>query len=55
MDFTVEFHIPVKSVIKFIMKSAKEIHSEIHDNPKAHNEKRTQYIMKSGAFHHAKL
>ena len=49
MDFTVN-SIPVKSVMKFIMKSANEIHSEIHDNPKAHNEKHMLF-MKSGAFH----
>ena len=49
MDFT-ENSIPVKSVMKFIMKSANEIHSEIHDNPKAHNEKHMLF-MKSGAFH----
>ena len=30
MDFTVD-SIPVKSVMKFIMKSANEIHSEIHN------------------------
>ena len=45
MDFT-EKSIPVESV----MKSANEIHSEIHDNPKAHNEKHMLF-MKSGAFH----
>ena len=49
MDFT-EDSISVKSVMKFIMKSANEIHSEIHDNPKAHNEKHMLF-MKSGAFH----
>ena len=49
MDFT-ENSIPVESVMKFIMKSANEIHSEIHDNPKAHNEK-YMLFMKSGAFH----
>ena len=30
MDFTVD-SIPVKSLIKFIMKSANEIHSEIYN------------------------
>ena len=40
----------MKSVMKFIMKSANEIHSEIHDNPKAHNEKHMLF-MKSGTFH----
>ena len=30
MDFTLE-SIPVKSVMKLIMKSANEIHSEIHN------------------------
>ena len=30
MDFTLH-SIPVKSIIKFIMKSANEIHSEIHN------------------------
>ena len=49
MDSTVD-SIPVKSVMKFIMKWANEIHSEIHDNPKAHNEK-CMLFMKSGAFH----
>ena len=49
MDFTVD-SIPVKSVMKFIMKSANEIHSEIHHNSKAHNEKHMLF-MKSGAFH----
>ena len=49
MDFT-ENSIPVKSVMKFIMKSANEIHSEIHDSPKVHNEKHMLF-MKSGAFH----
>ena len=49
MDFT-ENSIPVESVMKFIMKSANEIHSEIHDNPKARNEKHMLF-MKSGAFH----
>ena len=49
MDFT-ENSIPVKSVMKFIMKSANEIHSEIHHNPKAHNGKHMLF-MKSGAFH----
>ena len=45
MDLT-ENSIPVKSVMKFIMKSA----NEIHHNPKAHNEK-LMLFMKSGAFH----
>ena len=49
MDLNVD-SIPMKSVMKFIMKSANEIHSEIHDNPKAHNENHTLF-MKSGAFH----
>ena len=49
MDFT-ENSIPVESVMKFIMKSANEIHSEIHDNPKARNEKHMLFL-KSGAFH----
>ena len=47
-DFT-ENSIPVKSVMKLIIKSANEIHSEIHDNPKAHNEKHMLF-MKSGAL-----
>ena len=57
MDFTVD-SIPVKSVMKFIMKSGNKIHSKIHDNPKAHNEKHMLYIKSgmyafhlSGAFH----
>ena len=49
MDLT-ENSIPVKSVMKFIMKSANEIHGEIHHKPKAHNEK-LMLFMKSGVFH----
>ena len=48
MDLT-ENSIPVKSVMKFIMKS-NQIYSEIHHNPKAHNEKH-MIFMKSCAFH----
>ena len=46
MDST-ENSIPVKSVMKFIMRSENEIHSEIHGNTKAHNEKHILFI-KSG-------
>ena len=43
MDFTVD-SILVKSVIKFLMKPAKEIHGEIHNE--IHNEICSKSIMK---------
>ena len=49
IDLT-ENSIPVKSVMKFVMKSVNEIHIEIHHNTKFHNEKHMLF-MKSGAFH----